>query len=135
MIFVDTNVWSLAFRRDGDPSSPLVKRLGQALQSGGALSTGLVVQELFQGLEGPRNRDELLRVIRSVTMVRPRMEDHLAAAEVVRSCRRGGVQVKTVDALLAALCIRRGVPMLTADRDFEHVARHAPLELWEPAAA
>ncbi|MCU1356907.1 MAG: hypothetical protein JWM89_2325 [Acidimicrobiales bacterium] len=51
------------------------------------------------------------------------------------TCRRDGIQVDTIGALLAALCIRRGLVMLTADRDFEHLARHTALELWEPAAS
>lgn len=60
----------------------------------------------------------------------PTTDDHIAAAELRNRCRRVGVQVGTIDAILATLCIRRDLTMLTADRDFEHVARHEPLRLW-----
>jgi predicted nucleic acid-binding protein len=47
-------------------------------------------------------------------------------------CRRAGIQVGTIDALLAQLCIRHDLTLLTTDRDFYHIARHAPLRLWQP---
>lgn len=40
------------------------------------------------------------------------------------------VQVGTIDALLARLCIRHDLIMLTTDHDFESMARHAPLRIW-----
>ena len=43
-----------------------------------------------------------------------------------------GVQVGTIDALLAQLCISRNFTMLTTDRDFEHVAGLTPLKVWSP---
>jgi predicted nucleic acid-binding protein len=37
-------------------------------------------------------------------------------------CRRAGLQIGTIDALLAQLCIRHDLTMLTADQDFAHLA-------------
>jgi predicted nucleic acid-binding protein len=45
-------------------------------------------------------------------------------------CRRGGVQIGTIDALFAQLCIRHGLTMLTADGDLRNAARHTTLALW-----
>lgn len=64
----------------------------------------------------------------------PTTEDHIHAADLRNRCRRVGVQASTIDSLLAALCIDRGLTMLTADGDFAHLARHVPLDVWEPAA-
>ena len=47
-----------------------------------------------------------------------------------KSARRAGVQAGTIDALLAQLCIRHDLTLLTADRDFTHIAQHCPLRLW-----
>lgn len=41
--------------------------------------------------------------------------------------------VGTIDVLLAQLCLRYDLTMLSIDRDFERVARHAPLRLWRGA--
>lgn len=95
----------------------------------------MVLQELLQGVRASRLRPEIIRRFRYVNVLRPTLDDHVGAADVRNTCRRGGIQVDTIDALLAALCIRRGLVMLTADRDFEHLARHTALELWEPAAS
>jgi hypothetical protein len=42
-------------------------------------------------------------------------------------CRRAGIQIGTIDALLAQLCIRHRLTMLTTDHDFEAIAAHSPL--------
>jgi predicted nucleic acid-binding protein len=43
------------------------------------------------------------------------------------------VQIGTIDALLARLCIRYDLVLLSTDRDFEHLARIAPLRIWRSA--
>lgn len=133
-MFVDTSVWSLSLRRHDPPDLPHVHRFRRALRDGAVVGTGLVLQELFQGLTGPKQPTELEATFRSITLVRPSLQDHLEAAEVRNRCRRGGLQLETVDALIASLCIRRGLELLTADDDFRHAARHVPLAVWEPAA-
>jgi predicted nucleic acid-binding protein len=45
-------------------------------------------------------------------------------------CRQAGVQIGTVDAVLAQLCIRHDLTLLTTDRDFTHAARHCRLRVW-----
>jgi hypothetical protein len=44
------------------------------------------------------------------------------------------VQVETIDALVAQLCIRHELVLLTTDEDFGHIARHSDLRLWEGTA-
>jgi hypothetical protein len=48
-------------------------------------------------------------------------------------CRRAGVQIGTIDALLGQLCIRHELTLLTTDADFTLAARHCPLRIWSPA--
>jgi len=36
----------------------------------------------------------------------------------------------TIDALIAHLCIRYGLTLLSTDRDFENIAKHTELKLW-----
>lgn len=52
-LFVDTSVWSLAFRRDLPSDAPEVRMLVQAIKGGETLIiTGPVLQELLQGFSG-----------------------------------------------------------------------------------
>lgn len=133
-LFVDTSVWSLAFRRDRSPDDAEVDALRMALLCGASVvSTGLVLQELLQGFAGPRRRDDLLRRFRSLRTESPSRVDHVEAATIKNGCRRRGMQLGTVDALLAAICVRRGLALLTTDQDFAHAAAvFGDLKLWRP---
>ena len=130
-LFVDTSVWSLALRRDSAPEGPQVRRLRDALKSGEAIhTTGIVLQELLQGYRGPRARAQIVERFAVLPIIVPRREDHIDAAGLHNECRRHGVQVGTIDALLAQLCIRHDLVMLTTDRDFSHIADWTQLQLW-----
>ncbi|NMD06794.1 MAG: PIN domain-containing protein [Phyllobacteriaceae bacterium] len=131
-LFVDTSVWSLALRRDVPPDVPEVAAVMQALASESAIvSTGLVLQELLQGFSGPKQAEALIERFRSLPFVSPDRADHIAAAQLRNTCRKRGVQVGTIDALLAQLCIRHELTLLSTDRDFRDIARVEPrLQLW-----
>jgi predicted nucleic acid-binding protein len=133
-LFVDTSVWSLAFRRDAPTASPHVEYLIAALTEGRSLiSTGIVLQELLQGYSGPKQHVALLSRFASVPLLPPDRDDHIAAAELRNQCRRAGVQLGTIDALLARLCIRHDMTMLSADGDFRNIPRRFGLKLWVAA--
>jgi len=130
-IFVDTSVWSLALRRDVPAPGPQVSWLEQALQAGGAIfTTGLVLQELLQGFTRPNAREAIVDRFAALPLVIPDRADHISAAELRNSCRRNGVQIGTIDALYAQLCIRHELLMLSMDNDFERIAEQSPLALF-----
>ena len=132
-LFVDTSVWSLALRRDLPDNAPETGRLREAIASREAVyTTGLVLQELLQGFRGPAARDAIVERFASLPMIAPDRDDHVAAADIRNTCRRHGVQLGTVDALLARLCLHHDLELLTTDGDFFHAARHAPLRIWRP---
>jgi hypothetical protein len=133
-LFVDTSVWSLALRRDQRPNEPAVNRLREALDGGEAvISTGLVLQELLQGFSGPKAGAAIIGRFAALPLLTPDREDHIAAAEIRNACRRAGVQVGTIDALLARLCSRHDLTMLTTDGDFERMMPHVErLTIWRP---
>ena len=137
-LFVDTSVWSLAFRRDAasSPASSIeVLALRQALEGDDTVvTTGVILQELLQGFSGPRARKDIIDRFSALPLLVPDRQDHIDAAELRNQCRRSGVQIGTIDALLAQLCIRHGLTLLTTDRDFVHVASHCPLRLWKQRA-
>jgi predicted nucleic acid-binding protein len=132
-LFVDTSVWSLALRRDGSPRAPEVAALRHALEAGNAvMTTGLVLQELLQGFAGPRTRKDIIERFATLPFLLPGRADYIEAADLRNRCRRAGIQVGTIDALLAQLCIRHELTLLTTDRDFTLAAGHCPLKVWGP---
>jgi predicted nucleic acid-binding protein len=130
-VFVDTSVWSLAFRRD-PPSASLEALVLTRMLEGGepVIATGLVLQELLQGFTGPRAREQIISRFSAIPLLVPDRRDHIEAAELRNTCRRNGIQIGTVDALLAQLCIRHDLTMLAVDQDFQNVARKSPLKIW-----
>ena len=123
----------MALRRDAPLNVPHLKRLTDALQGGEAVyTTGLVLQELLQGFSGPSASARIVEQFRVLPYIVPDRGDHVGATDLRNQCRRGGVQVGTIDALFAQLCIHRDLEMLTTDPDFDRVAAHSALVLWSP---
>ena len=129
-LLVDTSVWSLALRRDARSDVPEVGLLLRALEGESEVyTTGLVLQELLQGFSGPTARDAILTKFASLPVIVPEVKDHADAATLRNLCRRNGVQVGTIDALIASLAIRFELTLLTTDGDFEHLSRYADINL------
>lgn len=130
-LFVDTSVWSLALRRDHLPDAIEVAVLIEAIRNDETLvTTGFVLQELLQGFSGPKARDQIISRLSAVPLLVPDRNDHIEAAALRNKCRRSGVQIGTIDALLARLCIRHDLTMLTTDNDFVRIAERSDLRLW-----
>jgi len=122
-------------RRDLPSDAAPVRALMRALETGErVVTTGLVLQELLQGFSGPKAQEQIVDRFAALPLVVPDREDHVAAAGLRNSCRKKGVQIGTIDALLAQLCIRYELVLLTTDEDFHHIARHSELRLWEGTA-
>jgi predicted nucleic acid-binding protein len=133
-LFVDTSVWSLAFRRDQASSAPEVSMLRLALEDGATIVvTGLVLQELLQGFAGPRARKDIIDRFTALPLLTPDRQDHIDAAELRNRCRRAGLQIGTIDAVIAQLCMRHQLKLLTTDNDFVLAARHCTLRVWKAA--
>lgn len=94
------------------------------------MSTGIVLQELLQGFSKPKAHQQIIERFSSLPLIVPNRDDHVDAAELRIACRRRGVQAGTIDALLAQLCIRHELTMLTTDRDFHAIGRIVPLIVW-----
>lgn len=135
-LFVDTSVWSLALRRDAEAVGPEVDQLKDALLGADVVvTTGLVLQELLHGFSGAKSSTQIIERFAALPLLQPDREDHIAAAELRNTCRRAGVQVGTIDAVLAQLCIRHDLTLLSTDNDFKLVARHCTLRVWAPKPA
>ena len=130
-LFVDTSVWSLAWRRDSPSSAPEVSELERALKASESIyTTGLILQELLQGFTRPKAHQQIIEYFSALPLLVPDRQDHIQAADLRNTCRRKGKQVGTVDALIAQLCIRHELKILTTDKDFLQIAILVPLSVW-----
>ena len=136
-LLVDTSVWSLALRRDASvaDADAEVQALKDALLGADVVvTTGLVLQELLQGFSGPKASAQIIERFAALPLLQPDRADHIAAAELRNLCRRAGVQIGTVDALLAQLCLRHELVLLSTDKDFVLARQHCPLRIWSAPA-
>ncbi len=122
----------ITIRRDAPRRSAEVELLAEQLEAGGSVfTTRLVLQESLQGFAGPNARNLILQRFAALPFLVPDRGDYVKAAALRNTCRRKGVQIRTIDALLSQLCIHHIQVMLTTDRDVARVARHSPLKVWK----
>ncbi len=64
----------------------------------------------------------------------PDREDHIDAAGVRHTCRRNGIQIGTIDAVLIQLCLRHDLVLLSTDHDFQSASKQIKFRLWRGVA-
>jgi len=115
-------------RRDEQPNSPELKILIKALDTGEEIySTGIILQELLQGFSGPKAASAIVERFVAIPMLVPDTSDYIQAAEIRNKTRRKGVQIGTIDALIAQLSLRYKLSLLTSDKDFKHMSKAVKL--------
>ncbi|MFY4730714.1 type II toxin-antitoxin system VapC family toxin [Nitrospira sp. BLG_2] len=128
-LVVDTSVWSLVLRRPRvEEDHPHIRAFRWHVESGdGLFLTGNILQELLDGLRSAKQFDHLLTLLDPYPLLELTRSTYIAAARLRATCRAKGVNAGPVDFLIAATCCQHGFPLLTADQDFAHIARHCDL--------
>ena len=129
-VVVDTSVWSLALRRQSPSRNVYTDKLTALLKQGRPIVLlGVVLQEILQGIRDPADFEKVRQHLDVFPLLALTRDDYVAAAELRNSCRAQGVRASTMDFQIAAACIRNDCALLTADQDFEHMARFCTLQL------
>jgi hypothetical protein len=126
---VDTSAWVEYFAAGEGAAAD---RIAQELERGrDALAIlPVIATELLQGFRSDRDFERALRVVRRLPCLAPGFATHVRAAALYRKLRARGVTVRSaVDCIIAATCLETGAALLTLDRDFGPIARHAGLRL------
>lgn len=128
-MLVDTSVWIDHFNGH---ASPEAIRLRKAIADNEAIVLcGIVLTEILLGLRSDteaRRIADLLDAFETAPALD--RDDYCKAAAIYRRCRSEGHTIRsTIDCLIAQLCIRHGLTLLTKDRDFRAIAVSHPLRL------
>lgn len=132
MILPDSSAWVEYFRATGSAVHLQVRALlGSNSKTNDVATIGLVVMELAAGTRTSAQLNNVKRMTVSCRLLRVGdPEDYLQAATIHRACRQGGDTIRTmIDCVIAAVAIREQAEVLHHDRDFDAIARHAPLQL------
>jgi predicted nucleic acid-binding protein len=128
-VLVDTSIWSLALRRKEPKDGVDEQELRELLREGRVVMMGAIRQEILSGI---RTKPEFMRLrkhLRAFDDLALDHEDHEEAASCFNRCRAAGVQGGSIDFLICAVALRRGLPVFTRDRDFEKYAKVLPLKI------
>ena len=124
---MDTGVWIdyLAGRE-----TEVTGRLTGMLDLGVAVGlTGVVLQEVAQGVSSKREFDRVYEYLGSQTFYHPHhpIDSYREAARIYLDCRRAGVTIRSaIDCLIARVAIEHDLLLLHDDRDFEKMAGVVP---------
>ena len=132
MLLVDTSVWVEVFRR----TRPL--DLDAVLDFDEIVTCLPVVQEVLQGFDDQRAFNLAREAMFALPMVESPLGEEVFrdAVDLYRSARRMGLSVRSgVDCLIAACGLRNSLTVLHLDRDFETLAKVAPVEVRDLRAA
>lgn len=124
VVLVDTSVWIAMFRR------PSLIDFSSLVDIDDVVTCLPVYQEVLQGF-----RDETpFRIAREAMDAMPMIEAPLSqevfdeAVQLYRAARRAGLTIRSsVDCLISACAIRHDAEVLHMDRDYDSLARIAPL--------
>ena len=130
-VIVDTSVWSLAFRRRTLVNTPEVAALVRLVEQGLVVLLGPVRQEVLSGIKQLDQFERLRERLAAFPDLELTARDFETAAELCNRCITKGVKASHTDFLIAATAITRGYAVLSADRDFENIARIVPVRTYE----
>jgi predicted nucleic acid-binding protein len=135
VIVVDTSVWIDVLNGESGCGADECVRLIEAGEP--VALTDIVFTEILQGLRSDAEADEVARHLRAFPMLRLQtIDDFALAAQLYRAARARGVTIrKTLDCLIAAVCVAANAPLLHADVDFDRLATCTPLKIYEIDAA
>lgn len=126
MILVDSSVWIDYFR--GRPT-PEAKILDTLLGNEPLACGDLILAEVLQGFDSDRDFNQARKLLTSLLVIGlGGMDIAIQAAINFRKLRALGVTVrKTIDTVIATLCIENDLTLLYSNRDFDPLVQYLAL--------
>jgi predicted nucleic acid-binding protein len=126
VILVDSSVWIDYFR---GTDTPQTERLDTLLGSEPLCVGDLVLAEVLQGFSSDREFNQARKLLTSLELIElGGQEMAIQAARNFRALRSLGITVrKTIDTMIATVCIEKDLQLLYSDRDFDPFVEHLGL--------
>jgi predicted nucleic acid-binding protein len=133
VIIVDTTVWIDFLEARG---TTFDRHLTELLENDAPIAlVDIIYGEILQGIRDDDTYQRTRASLLAHPIVRPRgLETFEAAANLYRMARRRGLTVRrSVDCLIAAMCVETEAQIYHNDRDFDALARVSDLAIYRPA--
>lgn len=129
MILVDTSVWIDFLNGANSKERHILHRLIEDEED--ISLTEIILTEILQGIKDNENFKRLKDYLLEFPIHKPKgTETYLKAAGIYRDCRKKGKTVrKTVDCIIAAICLENGLALFHKDNDFDIIEGCAGLKV------
>jgi len=118
-VLVDTSAWIEALRGKEIRLKETVDRL---LDEERVVFCGIIELELRQGFR-PEESDRCLPLLDVLPYIEVERQDWRAGGELLAGLRSRGKTIPATDALIAALCLRHDLMLLTLDKHFQNIPK------------
>ena len=121
MILVDTSVWIDFFRGEKSAQREILHKLIEEEED--IALTEIIITEILQGIKAERDFRKIKTHLLRFPIYKPKgLETYLDAAGIYRNCRKKGKTVrKTIDCIIAVICIENDLILLHKDSDFNQI--------------
>lgn len=128
-MLVDTSVWIDFFNQNKTEERDYL--VGKIAQGGEIFLCGVVLSEILLGFRSEKKAAEVAEALAAFPLCRDLdREGYVQAAALYRKCRSNGYTIRsTIDCVIAQICIRDGLPLLSRDGDFKVIAEYTNLSL------
>ena len=124
MILVDTSAWIISFKKAGNHD--LKEFVKQAIVSGHAVTSPIIVLELLQGCRSVEERDSLRTKLESLDLLPITPAVWEQAYDLGFSLRRRGLTIPTADLIIAALALENKTFLVHHEEHFEMIVPYFP---------
>ena len=124
MILVDTSAWIVSFKKAGNHD--LKEFVKQAIVSGHAVTSPIIVLELLQGCRSVEERDSLRTKLESLDLLPIPPAVWEQAYDLGFSLRRRGLTIPTADLIIAALALENKTFLVHHEEHFEMIVPYFP---------
>ena len=132
-VLIDTSVWSLLYRRNASNLSPAetaaVDRLTELVKAKEARIIGPIRQELLSGIKEEAHFERLRTAISAFLDETLETADYEEAGRCFNLCRRAGIDPSHFDILICAAALRRGMAILTLDKNIQRCCRVLKIQI------
>jgi hypothetical protein len=118
VILVDTSVWIDFLKGVNSPERYILHRFIEEEED--ISITEIIFTEILQGIKEDNDFKRMKDYLLEFPIYRPKgIETYLKAARIYRDCRKKGRTIrKTVDCIIAAICIENDLILFHKDSDF-----------------
>jgi len=118
-VLIDTSAWIEAFR---GKDRRIKEAVGNLLKEERAVFCGIIELELIQGFR-KEDRSRCLPLLDVLPYVEVERQDWRTGGELLAALRSRGITIPATDAVIATLCQRHDLTLLTLDKHFQSIPR------------